>query len=226
MKIFFLNTHSVLNSGDAGIVLAQIQFFKKMFPSLKISISSRTSETDEKLYKPMGIKVFPPIIPAPSTFPGAVPKIAQSMKIFFSFKSKINLLQEIKKSDLVISSGGGHFYSNRKVFPGPLFFQNLLHVRLASIIKKSLIFFPQSFGPFKNSIASKFLKNILQSENIIKIFAREGTSFDLLLTLLDKDENKNKLDLCPDIAFCLNKEDNQYDSPINLNLPNQLLQLP
>ena len=58
MKIFIANTHSILNSGDAGIVLAQIQFLRKYFPSLQISLSSRTPELDKKTFHPLGVKIF------------------------------------------------------------------------------------------------------------------------------------------------------------------------
>ncbi|MCZ2845667.1 MAG: polysaccharide pyruvyl transferase family protein [Candidatus Bathyarchaeota archaeon] len=223
MKIIFLNTHSTLNSGDAGIVLAQIQFLEKKFSNLEIALTSRTPERDLKFYNPMGIKVFCPIIPAPSIFTGNIQKIEQSLKNLFAFKSKRDLIKETKKSDLVISSGGGYFYSNRKIFPGPMFFQNFLHAKLALILNKPVIFFPQSFGPFYNPVASEILRDILESDHIVKIFAREKTSFDFLYNLLNKKKSKEKIDLCPDIAFYLNKKNNRCDSRINLNLPRPIV---
>ncbi|MFQ6082629.1 MAG: polysaccharide pyruvyl transferase family protein [Candidatus Aminicenantia bacterium] len=223
MKIFIANTHSILNSGDVGIVLAQIQFLNKHFSNLEISLTSRTPEIDQKFYNPMGIKVLSPIIPSPSIFIGNIQKIEQSLKNLFAFKSKRNLMREIKKSDLVISSGGGYFYSNRKIFPGPMFFQNFLHVKLAIILNKPVIFFPQSFGPFYNPFALKILKNVLERDNVIKIFAREDISFNLLLNILNREKNKDKLELCPDIAFYLNKEKYQGGPPIELNLPRPIV---
>ena len=127
MRILLLNTHSTLNSGDTGIVLAQIHILRKRFSDLQISLTSRTPEIDARFYEPMGIRVFPAIVPAPSVFVGWVEKLEGSLENLFAFQSKSELLREIKGSDLIVSSGGGCFYSNRKLFPGPMFFQNLLH---------------------------------------------------------------------------------------------------
>ena len=135
MKIFIANTHSILNSGDAGIVLAQIQFLRKYFPSLQISLSSRTPELDKKTFHPLGVKIFPPIIPAPSIYTGKAQKIWKSLRNLINIQSKKALIQEIKQSDLVVSSGGGYFWSHRKFLPGPMFFQNYLHIKLAVIFK-------------------------------------------------------------------------------------------
>ena len=61
VKVFILNTHSILNSGDAGIVLGQIQFLKKYFAKIDITLTSRTPEMDQDFYAPMGVKVLPPL---------------------------------------------------------------------------------------------------------------------------------------------------------------------
>jgi len=206
-----------------GIVLAQIQYLKKSFPRLDIALSSRTAEIDKELYGSIGIQVFPPIIPAPSIFAGNIHKIERCMKNLFAFKHKTNLIKAIRESDLVISSGGGYFYSNRRIFPGPMFFQNLLHLNISIILKKPIIFFPQSFGPFYNPIAPQMLKKILESEKVIKIFTREKISFDLLKNLSNKKKVKEKIDVCPDIAFYLNNRQLRPYSQINLNLPKPII---
>jgi colanic acid/amylovoran biosynthesis protein len=223
MKVIFLNTHSVLNSGDTGIVLAQIQYLKRYFPGLDLALTSRTVKIDKKLYGSMGIRVFPPLIPAPSVFSGNIYKMQQCLKNLFAFISKRNLIRAIGKSDLVISSGGGYFYSNRRIFPGPMFFQNLLHLKVSILLNKPLVFFPQSFGPFYNPIAPQMLKNILESEAVIKIFAREKISFDLLENLVKVRKSKEKIDVCPDITFYLKNRQFRCDSQIKLNLPKPIV---
>jgi len=222
-KVIFLNTHSTLNTGDTGIVLAQIQYFRKHFPNLEISLTSRTPEIDQKFYNSMGIKVFSALIPSPSISVGGIQKIKYILKNLINLKAKINLIREIKESDLVISSGGGYFYTYRKILPGPMFFQNLLHVGLARLLNKPIIFFPQSFGPFNNSLSLKLIKKVLQSSNVIKVFVRENTSYELLLNILDTGYQK-KVELCPDMAFYLNRELHQrYIDKQYLNLPKPIL---
>lgn len=225
IKTLIINTHSVLNSGDTGIALAEIQFLKKKFPSIEISLTSRTPMIDKNFYRALGIKVLPSLFPLPKISRYSNPKIDSIIKEFFELPSKINLLKEIKKADFVVSSGGGYFYSNRRLFPGPFFWQNFLHVKLVSKIRRPLIFFPQSFGPIKNSIGVRCLKSILKQDNVVKIFTREEFSFDFLKKILhqDKDEKIKKLDLCPDVAFYLNSPGYAVERRIKLNLPKPIV---
>lgn len=222
MKILICNTHSILNSGDAGIVLAQIQFLKKYFLNPEIILTSRTPELDRDFYQILGISTFPAIIPAPSVFSKKSQKIWGCLKGIVDFWKKFKLIKEMKNCDLVISSGGGYFYSNRRIFPGPTFFQNYLHLKCATILKKPIIFFPQSFGPFYNPVAGYFLKKILLHKEIITIFAREEISFNLLKKLL---KNDHKLEICPDIAFCLSQETHSKETSYHLNLPRPIIAL-
>ncbi|HDL64387.1 MAG TPA: hypothetical protein ENH12_03255 [Proteobacteria bacterium] len=164
MKILLLNTHSTLNLGDTGIVLAQIQILEKIFPDLKISLTSRTPRIDRAFYGPLGIKIYPPFIPAPGVFTGIRAKCMGCLKNLVNLPEKYRLLREIKDSDLIISNGGGYFYSYRKTIPGPTFIQYVLHIKLAIFLNKPVILFPQSFGPFSNSIAPGLLKRILQNK--------------------------------------------------------------
>jgi colanic acid/amylovoran biosynthesis protein len=221
-KIIFLNTHSILNSGDTGIVLAQVQLFKRYFSDVSISITARTPELDQKFYGPFGIKVFPPLIPAPSVFPPHFMKIEQIVKNLFALKSKRELIHEIDQSDLVISSGGGYFYSNRKSVPGPMFFQNYFHVKLASMMSKPIIFFPQSFGPFFNRVTSTIFREVMESDHILKIFAREKASYQYLQNLVRREKSQEHLDVCPDMAFYLENRD-QSSRNTYRNLPRPIM---
>lgn len=160
---------------------------------------------DENFYGAEEIEVYPPLIPAPSVYEGSKQKIKHSIKNLFSLRSKRNLLKEIKDSDLVISSGGGYFWSPRKILPGPMFFQNYIHIWLAVVMRKPIIFFPQSFGPISNRPGLRLLKNILEKKAILKISAREATSFDFLVGLLKK--NRDKIEICPDMAFSMHENE-------------------
>ena len=206
MKIIIINGHSTLNSGDAAIILAQVQFLKRRFRPLELALTSRTPERDAEFYRPLGVKVLPPLLPAPSIFSGAGQKIRQAARELWAVGAKRRLIEEIRTSDLVVSCGGGYFWSERRAFPGPMYFQNLAHVWAAQRLKKPIVFFPQSFGPLRSRAASRLLKRALEDKNVIRVFAREKASLNFLRGLLSGERARGKLELCPDMAFCLYDE--------------------
>lgn len=203
MVILIINTHSSLNSGDSGILLAQIDFLQTHFKKADISLVSRTPAIDQNFYKNRITDIFPPLVPAPSVFKGKRKQIIESLKCLFSIKNKIRLLRKIKKCDLIISSGGGYFWTNRKGIPGPMFFQNYIHVRTALLLKKPVIFFPQSIGPFYNRLASSMMSGLLSHKKTIKIFVRERISYTLAKKIMNKFADFNKIELCPDMVLLM-----------------------
>ncbi len=202
MKILILNTHSTLNAGDTGIVLAQVRLFRRLFPGVEISLTSRTPRLDRAFYAPRGIKVHSPFTPAPGVFDGGWEKLRGSIGNLVDLAARRDLLAAIRESDLVISSGGGYFYSYGKRFPGPTFLQYYLHLQLARARSKPVIFFPQSFGPFANPPSARLCRSILAGGNVRKVLVREKISRDLLLDLLG-DDGGEKVAYCPDAVFLL-----------------------
>jgi colanic acid/amylovoran biosynthesis protein len=224
VKVVILNTHSVLNSGDAGIVLAQIRYLKDHLPGTEISLTSRTPNTDKKLLDLEGIKTFPSMIPVPSVYQGLWEKIEKSLLNILDFSSKWQVYREIKNCDLALCSGGGYFYSNRRVFPGPMFLQNFLHAKMALVMNKPLVFLPQSFGPIYNRYSEGLLRDLLEDNRTVKIYTREKISFKFLHHLLRERKAKTKVEICPDMAF-LAKRDSYERSLPALHLPRPLMGL-
>ena len=74
LRILIVNTHSVLNSGDASIVLSQVRWLEKAAPGAEISLTSRTARADRGLYGPMGLRVIPALYDVPSLFIGGAAK--------------------------------------------------------------------------------------------------------------------------------------------------------
>jgi len=200
-NVLILNTHSILNPGDTAIVLSQIHLLSKHLPGARITITSRTPKIDAHFYGPLGVRVLPPLLPAPSVYLGWTEKLTGCLRDAFGFGKKFALIQAIKRSDLVCASGGGYLYSNRRHFPGPMFLQALLHLRLALWFDKPLLFLPQSFGPFYNRTARRMIRRLLDHPRVIRIFARETKSIDLLHGLMEK--NLSRLEVCPDTVFSL-----------------------
>jgi len=224
MKVVILNTHSVLNSGEAGIVLAQVQFKKNHFPGVEISLTSRTQKIDERMSDFEGIKIFPSLIPVPSVYTGGWKKIEKSLQNILDIKSKWLIYKEIKNCDLAICSEGEYFYTNRRVFPGSMFVQNFLHAKLALELNKPLVFFPQSFGPIYNRSAARLLRNLLEEEQTIKIYDREKISFEFLRHLLHKEEAQAKVEMCPDMSFYSERKFYKHSIPA-LHLPRPMMGL-
>jgi colanic acid/amylovoran biosynthesis protein len=214
----------VLNSGDAGIVLAQIRLLERKFPGVNISITSRTPKLDRRFYESQKVQVLPQFFPVPSLYPSRPDKIWHILAGGLSPAAKSGLVREIRRSDLVIGSGGGYFFSYRRRLPGPMFFQNFFSVRAATAFRKPVILFPQSFGPLLNPLAARMLKRLLEHECILKIYAREPVSERFLQQILPPSA-AYKTELCPDLAFLLTADHASGPKPWVLDLPKPVLAL-
>lgn len=183
-----------------------------------IALVSRTPWLDEKFFGPLDVEVFPPLIAAPSLYPGFRTKVRSTFQTTFNWPGQKRLIDRIRASDLVIGSGGGYFFSHRRRFPGPMFFQNYLPLRIAAAFRKPVVLFPQSFGPLMSSAAGRLLKNLLNNRSVKKIYARETASLAYIKTLLP-ESREAKLDFCPDIALALRKDRSPDHPRRTLDLP-------
>jgi len=200
LKVLIANSHTSLNSGDAGILIGHVIFLRKKFECKNITVITRTPIQDREIYKDYNLTFLPPIIPTPLIFKSGTQRIKENLTNLFSIWSRFRLISEIRKSDFVVVCGGANFFSNWKFFPGPMFFQHYLHILISILFKKPIFFFPQSFGPFKNK-ASVFLTKVLfASKYIKKIWAREEFSYRILLNLVKR---KSLAGVCPDMAFLI-----------------------
>jgi len=202
-NILIVNTHSVLNSGDAAIVLAQIEWLRMALPGVRIALTSRTPATDGPFYEALGVRVIPSIFDPPSLFAGLASKVLGSVASLLRVEAKTELFRAIRRADLVIGSGGGYFYSNRAAGPGPMFLQNILHLKLARLMKKPVVLFPQSFGPTFNPAAERLLRNMLEDVGVRHVLVREDHSRRFLESLLGNAFDESRFDFCPDMAFWL-----------------------
>jgi colanic acid/amylovoran biosynthesis protein len=198
-----LNTQSVLNSGDAAIVLGQVGLLRELFGDPRITVTSRTPENDRAFYGRLGVQVLPPLFPTPSVFGSRSAKITGCARGLVAVRAKRRLLAELRCADLVISSGGGYFFSTRRLLPGPMFWQAFLQVRLAQRLRKPVVLAPQSFGPFANRIAFRSMRRLLTHDTVRKILVREPNSLRLVADLVAGTPSQDRVWLCPDLAFLL-----------------------
>ncbi len=206
MKILTVNAHSVLNSGDAAIISAQLNFLDSRFGNNEHILVSRTPEIDAPFYDGRVKKMIRAMPPAPSLYSNAAHQWRRILAAVLDCRENMDFLSALKNCDVVISSGGGYFWTHRKYIPGPMFFQNFLPVKLAELMRKPVIFFPQSFGPLYAAAAGKMLAHLLMNHNVVKIFPREKYSHAALMGLIKQPWARKRIELCPDMAFLLRKE--------------------
>jgi len=216
-RILIVNTHSVLNSGDAGIVSAQIQWLKRERADVKITLTSRTPETDSAFYHTLGADVIAPPTPSPSLYDNVAVKFTKCITHFLNPAKQLVFLKNVRRSDLIISSGGGYFWSHRSIFPGMMFFQNIVPLLTARLFRKRIIMFPQSFGPIFNRFGRFLLKIALQAPSMEKIFIRENRSMDFLNSLKLKEHTREKIEICPDMAFLLEAPESPSKDNVHRN---------
>jgi colanic acid/amylovoran biosynthesis protein len=202
MRVLILNTCSTLNRGDSAIVLGEIRLLQHCWPGVRIALTSKTPAVDEAFYGPLGVEVLPPLTPALSSYAGLTAKLAGGARSCVDGRGKKRLLERVARSDVVLSCGGGCFYSYRPFFPGTTFWQNVVHVRLAALMRKPLVLLPQSFGPLKSAAARGAVRGLLNARPVVRVFAREAHSLQLLRQLV-APEWQRRIALCPDMAFYL-----------------------
>jgi colanic acid/amylovoran biosynthesis protein len=202
MRILILNTCSTLNRGDAAIVLGQIRLLQKTCPGADVALTSKTPALDRAFYDPLGVEVLPPFISALSSYRGAGRKLSEGARALVAVGDKRRLLQSLRQADLVLSCGGGYFYSYRGLLPGTTFWQNVVHAYLAAALHKPLLFLPQSFGPFASPLARRGVRHLLERGSVLHVFAREEISYHLLRDMVGQAVQA-RLSLCPDMAFYL-----------------------
>jgi len=212
MKFLIVDYYSSANRGDAAIL-----------EGMKVSILDidKTAEIKVLAYKPNSVK----IINGMNSDYVLIDRIFFNPKkiclaIFLYLVTKFNLLEKslyflpvairntvnyYKDADVILSVGGGHLNDNYKTdLTGRLF-----GIIFAKLLKKKIILYAQSIGPFNKPLYRFFVKIILDKVDIIT--TREGISKQLLFNL---KINKPEIYETADAAFALDIfiDDNSKES--------------
>jgi len=222
-RIVILNGHSVLNTGDAAIMQVQVGLLREVLDEPRIVATSRTAAQDRGFYGRLGVRVLPPLFATPSVFGSPWRKFTGCARDLLSVATKRRLLAELRRADLVISSGGGYFFSARRHVPGPMFAQAWLHCAVAQRLGKPLLFAPQSFGPFTNRRAARALAGLLSHPTTTRVMAREEVSMALALDLLAASGAVDRACLCPDLALLFDPSDAFRQGPAQTGRPAPIL---
>lgn len=111
------------------------------------------------------------------------------------------IINEYYKFDVIVYKGGGFIHSYGKISDIYVFIYQLYYAIFAKRNNKKVIFLPNSFGPFKNSLARKIYINIMNKTDLITV--RENISKEQNDNIL-----KNQSFYYPDLGFFIYKNQN------------------
>ena len=119
------------------------------------------------------------------------------VKLFYNKKTQITV-SNFRDSDAVFVKGGGFIHAYGEKTAPYLMWYFLFYVRLAKKMKKKVIFFPNSFGPFNGATVKSQVKNVFSTLDLV--YARENVSSEAMSGLLG-----NNVPVEMDLGFFLKK---------------------
>jgi polysaccharide pyruvyl transferase WcaK-like protein len=123
------------------------------------------------------------------------------LRSFRDLLSAINpYVKVLVETDRVFDITGGDSFSDIYGLHRFLIY-GFLQKWLVTQFGKELILLPQTYGPFKSSLARLMAKNVLRRANVV--YARDKDSVDSVRTLLGDHGVNGKLRFMPDVAFVL-----------------------
>lgn len=204
MNILIVNLHSSKNLGDEAILRSTISLISIKYPNSQVTLVANDPDSWDGFnqhkvlpsfirltidninkFSFNTIKIFWLIINLILSFSGLSKKMSNNFS---------ETIRSIKDAELVLSCGGGNFYSNS--FLGVPLFLNCLIIIFAGLNKKKIIFLPQSFGPIKKNFHKLYIKKALTFAD--KILVREKKSIEFLNSINVRSE---KIILVPDLAM-------------------------
>ncbi|AZV45334.1 hypothetical protein BAOM_4756 [Peribacillus asahii] len=135
-----------------------------------------------------------------------LPNIKLLNKIGFKFLSEdfTETYSILKNSKAVIFKGGGFIHSYGAVTDSYVMFYFLYYAMLAKKFNIKVIFMPNSFGPFRNKLATILIKKVLQNVELITV--REKISQSALSHVIQK-----RPPFYPDLGFFM-PSDESFDA--------------
>ena len=200
----FIPFSSTLNTGDASILLSTINSIKKAFNNkCEIIVASYQAKIAKKYYTEVNYMDFKSSF-KDKIFKKGRTRIPRNYFILFyqhifGYFLKIlltdfenQLLNNIKKADIIIAPGGGYLTDSYYMQFNLVLFNYIIS------LKKKLYFYAQSIGPFWKRTTFKFLKPIFLKADFILM--RDNESAQHLKKLLGKIPSN--CEVTADAAFC------------------------
>lgn len=206
-KILFTNTNCSINKGSAAQVISTCETLRKLIPELEITLVSRMPELDAKLCKIHNINIIE------NTW---IPQLTgrrwrslyflllhMPLNMLFAglFKSGLNakhvncsLINEYLSANAIVDLSGDSFSDDDK-YSFSIGIDSSIF--LANSLKKPIIIFSQSVGPFKDGIPTFLAKYCLDHSDLVIV--RE----EITKEYLKKLGVKSPVYLTADCAFLL-----------------------
>jgi colanic acid/amylovoran biosynthesis protein len=218
MNLLIVNLHSALNLGDDAIMYATLPAVRRAFPHANIYLLANDPHSWEKHLGVQSIgsfqtwvvnrqggkwqpnKVLAMLYPFVLLFSAFIFRCFRARLLFGNLEQR-RLLETYYSADLVLSCGGGNFYSNKKLL-GFGFLWTILELAFAMMLAKKTVLLPQSIGPVPGKL-QRWLAKITFSR-ADKIMVRDVQSENMLKDL----GVKAPCVLLPDLAFSLPSEFN------------------
>lgn len=215
MPNIFITHHYSRNKGDQSILIGTIDAIKKVIPTSEIVVSTYDSAftVDRDVKWVDWIFDFKDVVG--KGLPKKIIWIIQNLiwiiqisiwliiekylkinRFLLMSEEKRRRLQPFKDADIVISCGGGYITDNYGG-PLPLFFV-LYEIFLAIALRKDVMIYSQSIGPFNKKISKLATKYVLNKVKLIT--CRESISKEVLLNI---GVNKPTVFITADPAFYL-----------------------
>ncbi len=225
IRFFIVNANDWYNKGDVtnrlGLILALQRVFKNRdiqiylesltpyrdkdyfgrFRNIKVIRSLFASETRKRAsivikHTAKGIILFFALFFLALLFP-LLRKIPENSEEYHNFLNNVRLnVALLFSSDVIISSPGGFLHDD---YP-PILLINLLPLVLAILLRKPLVIYNQSIGPFKSNIWARFTKAVVRRASIITV--REEISLRFL--------RDNRVILATDATFSIKSYIKKY----------------
>jgi colanic acid/amylovoran biosynthesis protein len=209
MNILIINLHSALNLGDEAILQQTITLLHKKYPGSTITLMANHPKSWNIIEN---VFIKPSLIHYVENFNSFFLKGLALIRVLISLLLRGNIkffvkgqnelqaiLTSLRSADLVLSAGGGNFYTNTII--GKDFILNVLLLFFAGLLNKTIVMLPQSFGPVRTKCQMKLLKGGLKFAK--KIYVREAQSYEFLVRI---GINPQVVQLIPDLALLSNCE--------------------
>jgi colanic acid/amylovoran biosynthesis protein len=205
-KILIINHDCLLNKGDESIIEGMTYTIKKYIPNSKLLIHSFNYEIDRSRtsfnIKP-GIKAaYLSIRKSQHALRTMIYFLICFVWRFFSL-FKVNFdsilpirLRDYRESDIIIVRGADCITEDYGL---PYLLANLTTIAYAILLKKSVVVYASSIGPFKKKYIKFISKMVLNNTSLITV--RENFSKNILEEI---GVNKPKIEVTADAAFAFN----------------------
>ena len=213
MKILIVNLHSALNLGDDAIMHATLDGLRRAFPGARIAAAANHPRSWDKFEDLEAIGSFTtwayqlqdnrwhgrqrliPFILLGTPLLALAYRVLH-LRILIGNEEERRLLKAYYDADLVLSCGGGNFYSHKRL--SVFLLLGLLALAFPTWLGKRTVMLPQSVGPIEGDLQRRMARHVFNRVDLLLL--REARSVEFVRNVLHIRSPFRQL---PDLAFDL-----------------------